>query len=106
VPNGHGVLARAWTQQAAPRQVSTAVIGLDDTLERQWEAKTAASSISRNLVRSSQGHFIKPGGISKWGDRRTRTYLFEATIILQHRTPSFRKPGPAQAAPHRCRARR
>ena len=45
--------------------VGPVVIGLDDTIERRWDAKIAARGIYRDPVRSSHGHFVKASGL-RW----------------------------------------
>jgi hypothetical protein len=40
-------------------------LGLDDTIERRWDAKIKARGIYRDPVRSSHGHFVKPSGL-RW----------------------------------------
>jgi hypothetical protein len=41
------------------------VFGIDETLERRWGAKIAARGIYRDLVRSSQSHFVKASDL-RW----------------------------------------
>lgn len=41
------------------------IIGLDETLERRWDAKISARGIYRDPVRSSRGHFVKASGL-RW----------------------------------------
>ena len=41
------------------------ILGLDDTIERRTGKKISARGIYRDPVRSSQGHFVKAGGL-RW----------------------------------------
>jgi hypothetical protein len=41
------------------------IFGLDDTIERRWDAKIATRGIYRDPVRSSRSHFVKVSGL-RW----------------------------------------
>jgi hypothetical protein len=77
-PAYHAVLNRAvWSSRAVAGRLlrllvatfvqpdATVVIGLDDTIERRWDAKINARGIYRDPVRSSKGHFVKTSGL-RW----------------------------------------
>ena len=71
----HRVLSRVkWSARAASRLLlgqlvgtfpptGPLVFGLDETLERRWEPRIAASSIYRDAVRSSDSHLVKCSGL-------------------------------------------
>jgi hypothetical protein len=75
--NYHRVLNRAvWSPRSAARlllglligafvSTGTAVLGLDDTIERRRGQHVAAKGIYRDPVRSSHGHFVKASGL-RW----------------------------------------
>ena len=77
-PIYHGVLNRAvWSSRAVAGWLlrllvatfvgadATAVIGIDDTIERRWGHKISARGIYRDPTRSSKGHFVKTSGL-RW----------------------------------------
>ncbi len=41
------------------------VVGIDETIERRWDARIKARGIYRDPVRSSRGHFVKASGL-RW----------------------------------------
>ena len=41
------------------------VVGIDETIERRWEAKIKARGIYRDAVRSSRKHLVKASGL-RW----------------------------------------
>jgi hypothetical protein len=41
------------------------VLGLDDTIQRRWGAKSKARGIYRDPVRSSRSHLVKASGL-RW----------------------------------------
>ena len=78
--NYHRVLNRAaWCPRAASRILlgpliaalapsGPVVLGIEDTIERQRGKRIAAKGIYRDPVRSSHGHFVKPGcGVASRG---------------------------------------
>ena len=58
-----------WRASFSPRcstcSCRRARIGIDDTIERRWGARSKARGIYRDPVRSSHGHFVKASGL-RW----------------------------------------